>query len=521
MLTSLSKHSAYRIAVSTLWFLVMVGLPLTSFPLLFRLTGAIVAPFSAIPLFILLLIWLVPYILERGSFPAEVLPYLYFILVALVITALGFFLNGYYARGHDFFGRSLRAFFTVVIGLSFYLFAAAFPRDKATLRKTLNFINIGGLILLLWTGMEIVVLRSRPRVEDMPEFIRVIRNALALQSPSMIYTTRVTGFAYEPSWFVRQFNLVLLPIWLAAAFQRESIYKFRLWVFRVEDLLLAAGLFVFGSSSPRIGLVAFLASCAYLGILLLIRFHQKIIGWYLRKTRKTPKRLIWMKLVLAVLMMVMLLGFSASALLGYAEVASRWDYRYALLLQGPVSRFNVFSMSITELIYWARDLAFFERVIYWLGGWRIFGDDPFGVGLGNAGFYFYERMHGAGLESYEIRDVIFRASYLPNTKNLWTRLLSETGFIGLAVFLVWLYVLWRSAGMTKRSQSTELRIVGLAGQLFLLAFLFEGMSMDSFAMPYEWIMAGLISAGGFLYRKELVNSASSPEPLSTTPQVFD
>jgi hypothetical protein len=503
MLTSLSKHSAYRIAVSTLWFLVMVGLPLTSFPLLYRLTGAVVAPFSAIPLAILLLIWLVPYLLERGSFPGEVVPYLYFILVALLVTGLGFFLNGYYARGRDFFDQSLRAFFTVAIGLSFYLLFAAFPRDQATLRKTLSYINIAGLILILWTGMEIIVLRSRPRVGDMPEFIRVVRNALAIQSPSMIYTTRVTGFAYEPSWFVRQFNLMLLPIWMAAAFQRVSIYKFRLWFITAEDLFLIAGLFVFGSSSPRIGLVALLASFAYLAVLLLIRLHQWVFGWYLEKRRKPARHLIGMKIILAVLMVAVMMGLAASAIIGYAELASRWDYRYALLLQSPLSSLDVFSMDTTELIYRARDLAFFERVIYWLGGWQVFADYPFGVGLGNAGFYFYDRMHGAGLESYEIRDVIHRANYLPNTKNLWTRLLSETGFIGLAVFLVWLYVLWRSAGLTRGSKTTELRIVGLAGQLFLLAFLLEGFSMDSFAMPYEWIMAGLISAGGWLYRKEL------------------
>ena len=513
MFTSLSRHSAYRISVSVLWFLVMVGLPLTSFPLLYRLTGAIVAPFSAIPLAILLLIWLVPYLFEGGSLPAEVVPYLYFILVALVITGLGFFLNGYYARGRDFFDQSLRAFFTVAIGLSFYLVFSAFPRDIATLRKTLSFINIAGLILLLWTGIEIIVLRSRPRIQDMPEFIRLVRNALGIQSPSMIYTTRVTGFAYEPSWFVRQFNLVLLPIWLAAAFQRESIYKFRLWFLRVEDLLLIAGLFVFGSSSPRIGLVAFLASLAYLAVLLLLRLHRHITGWYLSKRRKPPKRLFWMKLLLAVIMFTVMLGFAASALVGYVELASRWDYRYALLLQSPLSGLDILSMSTTDLIYRARDLAFFERVIYWLGGWEVFQDYPFGVGLGNAGFYFYDRMHGAGLESYEIRDVVYRANYLPNTKNLWTRLLAETGFIGFAVFIVWLYVLWRSAGLTRQSGSTELRIVGLAGQLFLLAYLLEGFSMDSFAMPYEWIMAGLISAGGYLFRKELGGSGEVQEPV--------
>lgn len=516
MLTSLSKHAAYRITVSTLWFLVMVGLPLTSFPILNRLTGAIVAPFSAIPLAILIVIWLVPYLLEGGTFPAEVVPYLYFILVALIVTGLGFFLNGYYARGRDFFDQSLRAFLTVAIGLSFYLVFSAFPQDEKILHKTLSFIYIGGVILLLWTALEIIVLRSRPRIQDMPEWIRTIRNALAIQSPSMIYTTRVTGFAYEPSWFVRQLNLVLLPIWLAAVYQRESIYKFRWWIFQIEDLLLFVALVVFGSSSPRIGLLAFLASLAYLGILILIRLHRRVINWYIKWRHRPLKHLVWVKFLLAILMLAVMVGFAASALIGYAEIASRWDYRYALLLQDPLGSLDIFSMTTTELIYRARDLAFFERVIYWLGGWNIYADYPLGVGLGNAGFYFYDRMHGAGFESYEIRDVIYRANYLANTKNLWTRLLSETGFIGLAVFLVWLYLLWRSAGITRRSSSKVLRIMGLAGQLFLLAYLLEGFSMDSFAMPYEWIMAGLISASGGLMRKEITARCKPQVPISVS-----
>lgn len=514
MLSSLSKHSAYRITVSILWFLVMVGLPMTSFPLLYRLTGAIVAPFSAIPLAVLLILWMVPYLLERGTFPAEVIPYFYFILVALIITGLGFFLNGYYSRGRDFFDQSMRAFFTVAIGLSFYLLFSAFPQDIKSLRKTLAFIYIGAVILFLWTGIEIIVLRSRPRIQDMPEWIRLIRNALGLLSPSMMFTTRVSGFAYEPSWFVRQFNLILFPIWLAAVFQRQSIIKFRLWIFQVEDLLLMIGLVVFGSSSPRIGLLAFLASLAYLGVLLLIRLHRTIISWFVKKHRQPPKHLIWIKILLAILMVVVMVGFTTSALVGYMELASQWDYRYALLLQNPLESLDIFPLTTTRIIYRARDLAFFERVIYWLGGWDIFNDYPLGVGLGNAGFYFYDRMHGAALESYEMRDVIYRANYLPNTKNLWTRLLSETGFIGTTLFLTWLYLLWRSAGLTRLSSTKELRIVGLAGQLFLLAFLVEGFSMDTFAMPYEWIMFGLISAGGALYRFELASGRGSPTAVT-------
>jgi O-antigen ligase len=92
---------------------------------------------------------------------------------------------------------------------------------------------------------------------------------------------------------------------------------------------------------------------------------------------------------------------------------------------------------------------------------------------------------------------------LPNTKNLWVRLLSETGFLGFAIFLAWLYLLWRGTIIIRKSKSDVLRILGLAGQFFILAYLVEGFSMDSFAMPYQWVMTGLISAGAMVARREV------------------
>ncbi len=514
MLSALTKNSAYRLFVTTLWFLLLIGLPLTSFPFLARLTGAVVAPFSAIPLVLLMVLWLLPYVLARGKFPVEVVPYLYFVAIALIVSGLAFFLNGYYARGRTFFDQSMRAFFTLTIGLSFYLLTAVYHQDEKAFRRTLLFIYIGGFLLIVWTMVEVILLRTIVRAYHLPEGFLAVRSALAIQSPSMLFTNRVTGFAYEPSWFVRQFNLVLFPIWLAAIFLRVSLFKFRLWIFQAEDFLMASGLVVYGFSSPRIGLIALFASVAFLGVLLFRKLHQALIGWLLTHRKKPPQQVLWVKALLAGLMLAIMFGFAAGALSGYVALASSWDYRYALL-SGVSSQnlFEVFSLTETEFVYRARDLAFYERVIYWLGGWHIFNDFPFGVGLGNAGFYFMDRVHGAAYESYEIRDVIFRANYLANSKNLWTRLLSETGFIGLAVYLAWLYLLWRSAGLVLKSENNILRLVGLAGQLFLLAYLVEGFSMDSFAIPYEWIMFGLISAGGVLARAEL--SLKQRHPLSS------
>ena len=196
-------------------------------------------------------------------------------------------------------------------------------------------------------------------------------------------------------------------------------------------------------------------------------------------------------------------------------MSSGGDARYQLLADASVVRNGkLFPLTEDSVFAFADELRFSERLVYWFSGWHTFGDYPFGVGLGNVGFYMVERMNGQGWLSPEIRDILNREYYLPNTKNLWVRLLSETGILGFTVFVVWLVGLWRSTVVTRKSDSKILQIVGLAGQLFLMAYLVEGLSMDSFAMPYEWLMAGLISAGGLLARKEL---AAEKKPVEAPP----
>ncbi len=47
-------------------------------------------------------------------------------------------------------------------------------------------------------------------------------------------------------------------------------------------------------------------------------------------------------------------------------------------------------------------LRFAERVVYWATGWRTFNDYPIlGVGLGNAGFFFPDKMPSYGWNLWE------------------------------------------------------------------------------------------------------------------------
>jgi hypothetical protein len=181
------------------------------------------------------------------------------------------------------------------------------------------------------------------------------------------------------------------------------------------------------------------------------------------------------------------------------------DWRLRLLVEDPPlweDIVGVLTLNDYTLISFGVRFFFLERVVYWLTGLNIFTHYPwFGVGLGNAGFFFPRFLPFAGWSSLEVRDVLLRFVEMPNIKSFWIRLLAETGLVGFAFFWAWAVTLWRSAANTATSQRPILRSAGLFGQLSLLAFLAEGFSIDSFAMPYLWITAGLISAVGLINRR--------------------
>ena len=52
-----------------------------------------------------------------------------------------------------------------------------------------------------------------------------------------------------------------------------------------------------------------------------------------------------------------------------------------------------------------------------------------------------------GWASFEIRNVLFYFTQLPNVKSFWFRLLAETGIIGFSLFITWIYVLFQSTAL--------------------------------------------------------------------------
>jgi O-antigen ligase len=191
--------------------------------------------------------------------------------------------------------------------------------------------------------------------------------------------------------------------------------------------------------------------------------------------------------LLAVLASAILVCVYLAGILGAAYVMSKVDPRMEDLFKAG------FWQQDTALVL-ANSLQFGERVVYWQAGWEVFEHHPWlGVGPGNAGFHFSETIPSFGWKLVEVRQLMYRAAEIPNTKNLWVRLLSETGILGLACFLAFCVSIFHAARFLSRRASRSDRMLGMAGLFVLLALILEGFSIDSFALPYYWILFSLVS----------------------------
>jgi len=490
-----------------LWAIALICLPVTTFPLFSSLSGALVAPLSILPFFLLLLLWVIPMILHKGKLPKETIPLGVFVLVAIISCAVAYFIYIPGFKGKSVPGQEIRALFTLFVGVTFYLVTTSWIRSTEKLKNTWIYLTIGGMISITWAGLQAFFILNH--AEQYPTWLDQVQSWFVVISPAFSARHgRVNGLTYEASWFAHQMVLVYLPLWLAATYHKTSAFKFRFLRLTLENVLLIFGLGAFFLSSPRIGLISFFLMAIYFFFRLNLRFYRKVFDYISKQnfiqrsssfiTRKTSIKVF----TSLVIILIYILVFT-----GFFYIASQRDWRLSILVNEPLS-----IKEITGILTFDQDILldishrfiFLERMVYWFNGWNIFNQYPWlGVGLGNSGFFFPKLAPAIGWATYEIRNVLFYLPQLPNIKSFWFRLFAETGLVGFSIFISWLYVLFQSARFSHHHQNTTLKTFALAGQLSILAFIGEGFSIDSFAMPYFWVIAGMIAAIAMIFRREL------------------
>jgi hypothetical protein len=456
------------------WYALIISLPLTSLSLVKKLFGSDSVASPAILFLIILFILLLVGILlkEKIVISPNSLPLAFFCFTALIATLISFYIK---APAFKDFGQiypTITAIGTLAIGFLFFLIASSFPEDDEVKKKTLQLINWTGLIILIWCAFQAIAWYG---TNHYPQWMFKIQEIL---SARVLYRQRVTGFALEPSWLAHQLNMLYLPFWLSASLTGYSSHSFKLKGISFENFLLAGGIIALGLTLSRVGFAAF-----FLMILLtIVLIHHSLVivisNWLtdkLKPQQPISQKSISLSVITTYILLVVVFVF----------VYSRFDPRMI----------NLFSFSLkgdNPLLRYFNQLKFGDRVVYWLTGWNIFNEYPIlGVGLGKAGFYFPQNIPAYGWSLLEVRDLIYRSHILLNIKSLWFRLLAETGIIGFSVFIGWIISLFDTLIKKYKSSGAVERTLGLAGILVVLGFLLEGLSIDSFAMPYWWISLGL------------------------------
>jgi hypothetical protein len=489
--------------IEILWALALILLPITSAPYITKLTGTLVAPPSLILIGLLLILSLLPRIWRRGSIPIEAAPLFFFVLFALVSTAFSFFIEIPTFKDALPWKEGIEVFITVGMGISFFLIAATLPKGEADIRKALRWITIGGMMMVAFTLVQAFYLFIQ-KAQFAPWYIWFEETLITPHSFSRDLP-RLYGMAFEPSWFSHQLMMLYIPLWLGATFQRVSTFKIRLLRLSIENLLLIISLFLFLLAKPRVSLLAAFLIFAFI----FFKLNSSIYRWLLNHLRKrfptlTRNGRIWSEISISTAMVAI---YFALAMLFIAFLKT--DYRMQLIFSYPPTWAEIgriLTLDENTLLEISKRFKFMERVVYWVAGWRVFNDYPlFGVGLGNSGFFFLDKAPSLGWTSIEVRYLLTGATFLPNIKSLWVRLLAETGLVGFSIFVTWVITMWRSAFQTLRSAFPFHKLIAFICQLMLLALIAEGFSIDSFALPYLWVVAGLAAAAGASHRKFIAN----------------
>jgi O-antigen ligase len=468
-------------------------LPVTSFPLVARLSGSsMVAPLSLLPLAALVVLWMVPYAWKGGGFPKQVRIFLVFVLAALVSSAAAFFIAFPAYKGASVPDSTLKALATLAVGGGFYIAAAAWAQTPERLRFVLRWVNWGGVAMLAWSFFQAGIWY---RLQTNPDWLFAVQGQIS--TSLLLYGQRVTGLAYEPSWLAHQLNMLYLPLWLASSITGFTAHRFRAGPLHFEHLLLAGGVAVLVLTISRIGLLTFLLMMAFallLANIALVRWLQRRAArrFHAEPLRERAARR-WTALASVAILAVVYAGLAAGAAYGI----SRYDKRMQRL-------FDLSTLREQSFMHYANQLVFAERVVFWQAGWEVFNDYPLlGVGLGNSGYFFPEKLSAFSFALTEVQTLIYRQAQLPNIKSLWVRLLAETGVVGFLLMLCWGYVLWKSARFLQGRRDRLFRMAGLAGAFAIIGFVVEGFSLDTFALPYQWVTFGILTAACEIARRKL------------------
>lgn len=471
----ITTNKIIRSLITAAWALLFITLPVTSFPFFPGDIGGktLVRPLAVYPLILLVLLVMVPRLFTQ-QLPRTFLPLFAFITIAVISSIAAFTLDIELLRGISLIPRFIRNITALAIGCAFYLTIVLINRSQADIDFSLRWVYIGFAIALLWGSLQAVYV-----IFYSDRYFELISQMQNLFSTRKLFPTRISGLTYEPKWFAEQIGFLLLPWLFGSILTNRSVFDWRFGRLSIEWLLLIWSAIIVLFTFSRTGLFLLFS----LSLISLLVYRLKRSGQKppesLEKKEPNFRRLIFATVIV---ISIIFLTFTVASQNRY--ISRFWRY----WTEDPPGK-------KTYLEY----IAFQQRFIYWQTALRIFEEYPvLGVGLGNYAFFFDEMLPD---QPYNRQPEIVRQltpvegrNRLITPKNLYARLLAETGMLGTLTFTTFIFAIIGCTLYLIFSESVELKSWGISAMLGMIGFVFVIFSYDSFALPNMWVVFGLITA---------------------------
>ena len=466
-----------------LWAATLLTVPVTSFRYFPAGEGTFVRPLAFFPLALLLITLGVQALAGQRSLPraGSLTPLTAFVLIALASCLVGLLLAPVPLRGQEIGARAIRAWITLLMGIGFFLGAVWMNRTEPDWRFSIRWLLAGFVLDVMWSGLQAATfyldLLPKPLVTQWQRMFSL---------RELIRTNRISGMAYEPSWLAGQIATVYMPWLLAAVLTRVRVTRFR-WL---EPCLLIAATAMVLATYSRGGI---LTTGVSVGLTLVLAGRSEIRAawfWFMAGFGRGREA------VLRVGIITLLLAAAAGAGLLLAQkgyISRLWDTRASEL-----SEFLIQNSAGARGAYLASAMETYE-------------DHPWtGVGLGASGLYMYSRLPDWALTTVpEIaRQLSPESGLYPNPKNLYVRLLAETGILGLLLYLAFQSSLLGDAVEALRQGAASWRFLGIAGLCTWLALLLYNLTQDSFATPNLWLNLGILAGVAGISRQAAAGGLS-------------
>ena len=156
---------------------------------------------------------------------------------------------------------------------------------------------------------------------------------------------------------------------------------------------------------------------------------------------------------------------------------------------------NLYSNDIREgIVPYIMNNSAGPRLAYAISGFRVFTQHQWtGVGLGTSGFYMINNLPNWAKNLQEIfRSLAPETFQFMNPKNLYVRLLAETGLVGFWLFISFMFSVLSKVIQMLNTKSQDAEFIGIVGVFAWIVMMLRFFTNDSLTFPVMWMMLGMI-----------------------------